>query len=107
MSSYDTAATLEALASEIGDVVYIDVAQWHLYLRDAKVKGTRLHQTLANALYPSLTEGKISADAIAAALKDISVPLGGGRQQLPLGELVPAGCQQDLLRRLEDFQRDL
>jgi len=107
MSSYDTAATLEALASEIGDVVYIDIAQWHLYLRDAKVNNTRLHQTLANALYSKVAEGNFSADAIASALQAITVPLGGGQQQLPLAALVPPRCQQELLQRLEEFQRNL
>lgn len=83
MSSYDTAATLEALASEIGEVVYIDIAQWHLYLRDAKVEDARLHKTLANALYSKVAEGNISADAIASALQAITVPLGGDSNSYP------------------------
>ena len=43
---------IEDLAAEIGDKVYIDVAKWHLYLKDAK-----LHTTLAEQVFPLLNNG--------------------------------------------------
>ncbi|MFM7450504.1 MAG: DUF3181 family protein, partial [Leptolyngbyaceae cyanobacterium] len=30
-----TSADVEALAAEIGENIYIDIAKWHLYLSDA------------------------------------------------------------------------
>lgn len=93
------AETIEALAANIGEVVYIDVAKWHLYLNDAK-----LHTLVAQRLYPMVEEDRISEVEITQILQDIPIPLGGGRQQLPLMDLVPTGCMSDLIRVLEDFK---
>jgi hypothetical protein len=93
------AETIEALASNIGEVVYIDVAKWHLYLNDAK-----LHTLVAQRLYPTVEEGRITEADIEKVFADIPIPLGGGRRQVPLVDLVPNGCMSDLLRVLEDFK---
>lgn len=93
------AETIEALAANIGEVVYIDVAKWHLYLNDAK-----LHTLVAQRLYPMIEEDRISETAINQILQDIPIPLGGGRKQLPLLDLVPNSCISDLVRTLEDFK---
>jgi hypothetical protein len=50
MAKTNTTEAIEALAAEIGENIYIDVAKWHLYLREA-----HLHTTLAEQLYPLLT----------------------------------------------------
>jgi hypothetical protein len=93
------AETIEALAANIGEVVYIDVAKWHLYLNDAK-----LHTLVAQRLYPMVEDDNISEADINQIFKDIPIPLAGGRNQIPLADLVPNGCMGDLIRVLEDFK---
>lgn len=99
MSYSAPAETIEALAANIGEAVYIDVAKWHLYLNDAK-----LHTSVAQQLYPLVEGDRISEADITQVLQDISVSLGGGRKQLPLLDLIPATCMSDLVRVLEDFK---
>lgn len=102
MSYTASAETIEALAAAIGEVVYMDVAKWHLYLNDAK-----LHTLVAQRLYPMVDEDRISEAEIAQILQDIPIPLGAGKRQIPLLELVPAACLNDLMRVLEDFKARL
>ena len=98
----NTTEAIEKLATEIGEHVYIDVAKWHLYLRDAK-----LHTSLAEQIYPLLEDNRLSEAAVADILTGTSVSLGGGLKTLPLSELVPMAVQRDLLQRLEDYQAEL
>jgi hypothetical protein len=93
---------IEKLAAMIGDNVYIDVAKWHLYLRDA-----HLHTALAEQLYPLLTKGSVTEAQVSNILKDISVKLGGGKLEVPLSDLLPMQSQVHLMDAIEDFQRDL
>ena len=93
---------IEALAAEIGENIYIDVAKWHLYLSDA-----HLHTILAERLYPILLNNSLNEDEVLATLRDISVKLGGGRTELPLLDLLPVQCQVNLLDLLEDYQQKL
>ncbi|MGD1943444.1 MAG: DUF3181 family protein [Leptolyngbyaceae cyanobacterium] len=99
MSYSPPAETIEALAASIGEVVYIDVAKWHLYLNDAK-----LHTLVAQRLYPLVADKRLAEADIAQVLQDVPISLGGGRKQLPLADLVPTACMSDLIRALEDFQ---
>ncbi len=91
---------IESFAAEIGGVVYLDVAKWHLYLKDAK-----LHTALAEPLYRLLEEKRLSADAVQAVLKDFPIKIGGGRNEISLADLVPLQCQRDLMDLLEEQQR--
>lgn len=93
---------IEALAAEIGENIYIDVAKWHLYLSDA-----HLHTILAERLYPILLNNALNEDEVLATLREISVKLGGGRTELPLLDLLPVQCQVNLLDLLEDYQQKL
>ncbi|MEM6838099.1 MAG: DUF3181 family protein [Cyanobacteria bacterium P01_C01_bin.120] len=97
---YDSppAEVLESLAASIGEAVYMDVAKWHLYLNDAK-----LHTLVAQRLYPLLADGRTSEADITPILQDITVPIGAGRKQLSLIDLIPSTCISDLVRVLEDF----
>lgn len=95
-----SAETLEALAADIGEVVYMDIAQWHLYLNDAK-----LHTLLAEKFFPLIADNQLSAAAVTEVLKNTEVAIGGGRRKLPLQDLIPTACEADLLRVLEDFDR--
>ncbi len=96
-----TSADVEALAAEIGENIYIDIARWHLYLSDA-----HLHTVLAEKLYPLVTSNSVSESAVQSALQAIPVKLGGGKRELPLSDLVPIQGQVNLMDLLEEFQRN-
>lgn len=97
-----TSEAIEQLAANIGENVYIDVAKWHLYLRD-----TGLHTSLAEKFYPMLTKGAVSESQVGEVLKSISIKLGGGKLEVPLSDLLPMQSQVHLMDALEEFQRDL
>lgn len=101
MANAGSSRAIEELAAAIGDRAYIDVAKWHLYLGDAK-----LHQALAEKLYPLIDEDKFTEAALAETLASTVVPLGGGKKTVSLADLIPAASQADLLRAIEDYQRD-
>ncbi|AFY96406.1 DUF3181 family protein [Chamaesiphon minutus] len=92
---------IEDLAAEIGDKVYIDVAKWHLYLKDAK-----LHTTLAEQIYPLLNNG-LNGNKLTEILTNISIDLGGGRQKTSLLNLIPVTAQARLMDVLQDYERDM
>jgi Protein of unknown function (DUF3181) len=98
----NTTLAIESLAAEIGENVYIDIAKWHLYLRDA-----HLHTILAQQLYSILEDGNLDADRVGQVLQNIPVKLGGGKRELPLADLIPMQCQVQLLDILEEFQREM
>jgi hypothetical protein len=100
--AYSSTETIEKLAASIGESVYIDIAKWHLYLRDA-----HLHTSLAEQLYPMLTAGSLQENQVLEVLKQISVKLGGGKLEVPLSDLLPMQAQVHLMDVLEEFQRDL
>ena len=93
---------LESLAAEIGQEVYIDIAKWHLYLRDA-----HLHTVLAEQFYPLLQDNDLNEDRVMQILRKIPVKVGGGRHELPLADLLPMQGQVTLMDILEKFQREL
>lgn len=102
MANSNPTREIEALAAEIGDKIYIDVAKWHLYLCDA-----HLHTTVAEQVYPLLENKSLSAEQVEDILKRISVKLGGGRTQLPLLDLLPPNAMDDLMELLEEYQKQL
>jgi Protein of unknown function (DUF3181) len=92
---------VEKLAAEIGEAVYMDIAKWHLYLRDA-----HMHTALAEQLLPLLSEGSLDEKAVVEILAAITVPLGGGKREVPLTDLLPMQCQSSLMGLLKDFQHN-
>lgn len=90
---------IESLAAEIGENVYIDVAKWHLYLNDA-----HLHTTVAQKVYSLIEDNNLSEDSVIKVLKEIKVPLGGGKIEVSLADLLPMKCQVSLMDILEKFQ---
>ena len=92
MVNEQTTQTVESLAAEIGENIYIDVAKWHLYLADA-----HLHTVVAEKVYPMIENDEVSEEAVIDILRQISVSLGGGRKKVPLLELLPMQCQMNLL----------
>jgi hypothetical protein len=99
MASANSTERVEALAAEIGENIYIDIAKWHLYLGDAK-----LHTVLAEKLLPMVVDNTISEDSVIKVLQDIPIKLGGGRRTLPLADLLPMQCQVNLIDLLEEHQ---
>ena len=93
---------IEALAAEIGEEIYIDVAKWHLFLSDA-----HLHMVLAERLYSLMANNSLNEDKVLKILREITVELGGGKTKLPLIDLLPMQCQVNLLDLLEDYQQKL
>ncbi|MEC4803311.1 MAG: DUF3181 family protein [Jaaginema sp. PMC 1079.18] len=94
-----TNENLEALAAEIGENIYIDVAKWHLYLAEA-----HLHTVVAEKMYPLLLDGNLTEDAMMQELETINVKLGGGKVELSLAKLLPQAGLQDLLDLLEQWR---
>lgn len=100
MAQISSTEAIEALAAEIGENIYIDVAKWHLYLSNA-----HLHTVLAEQLYPMITAKAIVEDDVIQVLQNIPVKLGGGKREVPLSDLLPMQCQVNLIDLLEEFQR--
>ncbi|MGB3616452.1 MAG: DUF3181 family protein [Elainellaceae cyanobacterium] len=101
MAYPSTSEAIEALAAEIGDKVYIDIANWHLYLRDA-----HLHTAIAEQVHPMLS-GDLEQGRVEAVLEGISVKLGGGKQSVPLSKLIPEAGHRELMDVLTEYQRNL
>lgn len=102
MANSNTSEIIEALAAEIGENIYIDVAKWHLYLNDA-----HLHTVVAEKVYPLLDSDSLNEEAVVQILQEIPVKLGGGKKEVPLVELLPMQCQIDLMDLLEQQQQKM
>lgn len=101
MAKTNTSQAIESLAAEIGNNVYIDIAKWHLYLREA-----HLHTVVAERVYPMLEDNSLSENKVLQILADIPVKIGGKRD-LPLADLIPTASQVNLMDILEEFQRNM
>jgi len=82
--------TVEQLAGAIADEIYLDVAKWHLYLGAAK-----LDQAIAEQLVQSAQSG-ISLAKVQAILQNCLIPIGGGKKQISLADLIPDAVQTRL-----------
>jgi hypothetical protein len=102
MARSNTTEAIEALAAEIGDNIYIDIAKWHLYLSDA-----HLATVVAERVYPLLTNNTLDESKVIKILEDIPVKLGGGKREVALVDLLPTSCQVNLMDLLEEYQRNL
>lgn len=100
MAKSNTTEVIEAIAAEIGENVYIDVAKWHLYLSDA-----HLHTVVAEQMYPLLQNNSVDENQVLQILQSISVKLGGGKREVPLADLLPKQCQDNLVEILEKYQQ--
>lgn len=97
-----TGETIEALASEIGDKIYIDIANWHLFLREA-----HLHTLLAERLFHLVSDDEVNDVSVHKVLAEVQVKVGGGKRELALTDLIPTSGVADLVDVLEEFQRNL
>jgi hypothetical protein len=92
------AADLRDLTSSLSDRLYLQIANWHLYLGDAG-----LAEALAIECSARLDQG--AAVAARKALEAVQVPLAGGSTRLPLARLIPAVQLRDLEEILEEHCR--
>eukprot|EP00877_Chromochloris_zofingiensis_P006005 jgi/Chrzof1/1658/Cz10g16060.t1 len=72
----------EELAYQIGRDVYVDIAGWHLYLRDmSAVPGVKMSQALATKLGPEVSGSRngVRESDVADVLRRIPVELGSGK----------------------------
>ncbi len=99
MANSNQTQAIEKLAADIGDLVYIDVAKWHLYLSDA-----HLHTVVAERVYPLLENKTLSEEAVLQILQQIPVKLGAGKLEVPLADLLPMQCQVNLMDLLEKYE---
>lgn len=102
MAKTNTTEILEALAADIGDNVYLDIAKWHLGLDDA-----HLHTVVAERVYQLLTSDSVGENQLLQILHNIPVKIGGGKRELPLADFIPNAGIQALLEVLEKYQRQL
>jgi len=99
----NNAEFIEALAADIGENVYIDIAKWHLYLSDAK-----LHTVVAEAIYPLINSDKsVDEQDVIYLLQSIAIEVGGGKREIALIDLVPSQCQVNLVEILEKYQQEM
>ena len=89
------ASAIDALSRSIGDRLYLQVANWHLYLGDAG-----LAQALAIECAARIDQG--AAVCARQSLEAVQVPIGGGATRLPLARLLPSGQLRDLEELLEE-----
>ncbi|KAG2483123.1 hypothetical protein HYH03_018013 [Edaphochlamys debaryana] len=99
----------DEFASAIGRDCYVDLAGWHLYLRDmaAGAPGNstfKMSQALAAQLGPQLKKGLRESD-VEAVLKKVPVKLGAGKLKTSLYDVMPSMCVGDLARLCEEFSR--
>ena len=80
----------------IADRIFIQVANWHLYLGDAG-----LAETLAIECNGNLQLG--SGIAARKAIEAVQVELGGGSIRLPLAQLIPPAQIFDLEDILDPY----
>lgn len=92
------ATDLRDLTSSLSDRLYLQIANWHLYLGDAG-----LAEALAIECSARLDQG--AAVAARQALEAVQVPLAGGGTRLPLARLIPAVQLRDLEEILEEHCR--
>ncbi|MCL1474540.1 DUF3181 family protein [Argonema antarcticum] len=101
MAKTNTSEAIEALAAEIGENVYMDIAKWHLFLREA-----HLHTVVADRVYPMLADNSLEESKVVKILEDIPVKLGG-RRDIPLADMIPTASQVNLMDILEEYQRKM
>ena len=84
-----SAQDLHELTRAIADRLYVQVANWNLYLGDAG-----LAEQLAIECAARIDQG--ASVSARQALEAVQVPIGGGVTRLPLARLVPPGQLRDL-----------
>ena len=96
------------LAENIGRDCYVDVNGWHLFLKDMKPQGS-FHQGLANVVIGTIVKNgkKCSEESMTEILKTVKVPLGGGKMEASLFDLMPKRCVDDFVDMAKRYADDV
>ena len=96
------------LAQDIGRDCYVDLNGWHLFLKDMKPQGS-VHTGLANVVTATiLKNGKTCSEQDATEiLKAVKVPLGGGKIEASLFDLMPKRCVDDFVEIAKKYADDM
>ena len=96
------------LAENIDRDCYVDVNGWHLFLKDMKPQGS-FHQGLANVVIGTIVKNgkKCSEENMTEILKTVKVPLGGGKMEASLFDLMPKRCVDDFVDIAKRYADDL
>ncbi|CAL6432608.1 predicted protein [Bathycoccus prasinos] len=96
------------LAENIGRDCYVDVNGWHLFLKDMKPQGS-FHQGLANVVIGTIVKNgkKCSEEDMTEILKTVKVPLGEGKMEASLFDLMPKRCVDDFVDIAKRYADDL
>lgn len=98
----------EELADAIGKDCYVDIAGWHLFLKDIKVEGNAsLAQALSLVLGPKIAANGFDQRDVEDAVAKVPIKLGQGKTTLSLAQVMPAMCVSDLVDVCEEFARNL
>jgi hypothetical protein len=100
----------EELVDAIGKDCYIDIAGWHLFLKDIKVEGqTSLATVLGTKLGEDMmSRGSCDGRDVEDALKKVPIKLGQGKMTVALKDVMPSFCVSDLVDLCEEFaQRNM
>ena len=92
------AAELRDLEIAIGDRIYLQIANWRLFLGDAGLAKDFAIECSANFHQGSRVAAKV-------ALESFKVPVAGGKTFLPLVSLVPSAQLQELEEILNPYCR--
>jgi len=99
---------ISELAQDIGRDCYVDLNGWHLFLKDMKPQGS-VHTGLANVVTATiLKNGKTCSEAdMTEILKAVKVPLGGGKIEASLFDLMPKRCVDDFVEIAKKYADDM
>lgn len=99
----------DELAESIGRECYIDIAGWHLFLKDVKVSDVEvsLAQALAQMIGQEMATNGFDERNVEDGLRKIPINVGKGKVTITLLEAMPHICVSDLMKICSDYERSL
>ena len=96
----------EELSDSIGKDCYVDIAGWHLFLKDIKVEGqTTMAQALAAKLGGDMKSTGFDDRDVEDALRKVPVKIGQGKVTVSLKDAMPAMVVSDLVDICKEYAR--
>ena len=96
----------EELSDAIGKDCYVDIAGWHLFLKDIKVDGqATMAQVLAAKLGGDMMSSGFDDRNVEDALGKVPVKIGQGKVTVSLKDAMPAMVVSDLMNICEEYAR--
>lgn len=105
-TSSSSKSPFEELADSIGKDCYVDIAGWHLFLKDIKVEGqTTMAQVLAAKLGGDMMYSGFDDRDVEDAIKKVPVKIGQGKVTVSLKDAMPAMVVSDLMDICKEYAR--